>query len=96
MKKLILAALLAMTAPINAAELWIDESGDFYVERTPVDLAMFSEMEDVFPRTYCTSPKWTEKGRPGEMKCDNGTTYKVEVRDAETLLVDGTPFYKVD
>ena len=81
--------------PASAAELWIHESGDFYVERTPVDLAMFSEMEENFPRTYCTSPEWTAKGRPGEMKCDNGSTYKIEITDAEMLMVNGSPFYKV-
>lgn len=91
-----LATVLALTIPASAADLWIDESGDFYVERTDVDLAMFSEMEDVFPRTYCTSPEWAEKGRPGEMKCDNGQTYKIEIRDADTLLVNGSAFYKVD
>jgi hypothetical protein len=93
---ILLAALMAVTSPAIAgqAELWIHESGDFYVERAIADQAMFSEMEEDFPRTYCTSPEWAEIGRPGEMKCDNGQTYKIEITDPDTLLVNGSPFYQ--
>jgi hypothetical protein len=56
---------------------------------------MFSEMEEDFSRTYCTSPEWAEISRPGEMKCDNGQMYKIEITDPDTLMVDGSPFYQL-
>ena len=96
MKKLALAVLLATTTPSAAADLWIDESGDFYLERSDVDLSLFSEMEDEFPRTYCEIPRWPTKSSPETMSCDNGSTHRIEIKDASTLLLNGTPFYKVD
>ena len=90
-----LAAILVAT-PAVAADLWTDESGDFYLERTDVDLSLFAEEVAGYPRTYCEVPRWPTKDDPVTMTCDNGTTHKIEVKDAKTLRLNGVEFYKVN
>jgi hypothetical protein len=95
---ILLAALMAVTSPAIAGQavLWIHESGDFYVERTIADQAMFSENGRGLFTHLLHLARMAEISRPGEMKCDNGQMYKIEITDPDTLMVDGSPFYQVD